>query len=179
MGYSYEGKKLCCDNCGKAGARKYRCPFGYCPAEALCPECRKAHPEWVSKAYHRQKGCERSHLDYQAEQQRGRDLLAAGKWLRVSALWHPPNRVKVIFKSQTGEKAYWMTNEEYDRVGLRANATLDDYKVIGPAKNTDLYDGEDGTYSLTYGPDVPMSKVPVAARRQTLLKRLNQPKLTR
>ncbi len=42
MGYSYAVKsgKLCCDLCGKEGARKRACPHGYCPAMALCMECR-------------------------------------------------------------------------------------------------------------------------------------------
>src|SRR5438309_912895 len=40
MGFIYQGKKLVCDFCGTAGARKMNCPHGYCQAYATCASCR-------------------------------------------------------------------------------------------------------------------------------------------
>jgi len=67
MGYCYEGRKLCCDNCGVAGGvRKRKCPYGYCPAAALCNRCAKrvkANGKWA--AMHA--NCEAGHAKYLAD----------------------------------------------------------------------------------------------------------------
>jgi hypothetical protein len=99
-----------------------------------------------------------------------------GKYVRIAALKHPSRRdpnVKVIFKGKNGEKAYWMTSEAYGH-NFHEVTTVEDYPSAILAKNLDLYDGEDGTYALTYGPEIPMSQVPRAARRQTILARLSR-----
>lgn len=65
MGFCYQGKLLCCDHCGHAGGvRKMRCPFGYCPSVAFCAECRKNKKDYLSKAKHREMGCEVAHAKF-------------------------------------------------------------------------------------------------------------------
>lgn len=65
MGYVTDSRgRLVCDSCGETGARKRRCPVGYCPPSALCASCNgtvrgngtwaKAHAECprLSAEYH-------------------------------------------------------------------------------------------------------------------------------
>ena len=49
MGYSYSSTgKLCCDHCGSTGARKVKCPHGWCPSTALCTTCKaKLKPQFT------------------------------------------------------------------------------------------------------------------------------------
>jgi len=147
MGYCYDADgKLCCDVCGDSGGvRKNRCPFGYCQPIALCQKCKREHPEYVSKAYHRENGCEANHLRFQQEEAQRQQLLDSGKLLRCSALRHN-GRVKVIFRGKNGkERAFWMATRTYRRIPLGEPATVEDYKAIGKvtrAKTTDIYDSE-------------------------------------
>lgn len=150
MGYSCDDKgRLCCDICSSSGeVRKYRCPFGWCQAVALCPKCRKEHPEYVSKDLHRKYGCEKSHQEAVKQEAERQSLLDSGKFVRCSALWHPerpePN-VKVIFQGRSGEEAYWMSNKTYDSIPLLVNATPADYRKHGEiikAANLEIYDAE-------------------------------------
>ncbi len=151
MGYSYDGAGwLCCDVCGTSGkVKRFRCPFGWCPAIALCAKCRKEHPEYVSKAEHRKRGCEASHLRFEAEKKEKTDLIAAGQFIRSAALYHPerpsPENVKVIFRGKDGNQAYWMSIATYHAISLDNNATPDDYRKVGtvlPARSLDLADKE-------------------------------------
>ncbi len=154
MGYSYDAAtgQLCCDVCDKhGGVRKFRCPFGWCQAIALCPDCRKQRPELVSAAYHRERGCEAQHLKYQKLDEERQAMLAAGKFVRSAALWHPKRpglNVKVFFQGGVGHRgeAYWMRQETYDAIPiLDVNATPDDYRKHGEvvdAKSINIYDAE-------------------------------------
>ena len=147
MGYCYDvDGRLCCDVCSSSGGvRKYRCPFGYCPAIAMCPRCRKAHPEYVSKAYHRTRHCEEHALQMRQERQEKERLLDAGHYIRCSALSHN-GRVKVLFQNKAGNlRAYWMSHRNYEGRGLMVPTTVADYKSHGRvtrAKSTEIYDAE-------------------------------------
>jgi hypothetical protein len=148
MGYSYSidprtrYKALDCDVCGRpGGVRKVPCPFGYCPAIAICPACRSKHPEYTSKASHQKQGCEKRHLEFQRREAREKQLLAQGKYLRCSALGHG-DKVKVIFRGNAGEKACLMSQEIYRAIPLGTPATVDDYKKLGKvieAQSLDIY----------------------------------------
>jgi hypothetical protein len=150
MGYSYVGRQLCCDVCGDYGhTRKYRCPFGYCPAIALCPKCKREHPEYTSKEGHRKVGCEKAMIKATSHENERKSLLEAGYFVRCSALWHPTRNstlnVKVIFRGINNEEAYWMTDATYKCIPLLANATPSDFENYGTlrkALNTELYDIE-------------------------------------
>lgn len=63
MGYIYQGRKLCCDVCLAAGARKVKCPVNYCQAYAVCsrPEC-KAKVKAIDHS-----GCRARHNKHAAE----------------------------------------------------------------------------------------------------------------
>lgn len=120
MGFCYEGRKLVCDKCNKAGARKVRCPFNACPSIALCPECRKLHKALTSKAGHRAYGCERAADKYRAADEHAARLRAEGKFLRVAAMGvdlplkdgRTVHAVHVIFRGAAGaEKGFYMSPE--------------------------------------------------------------------
>jgi hypothetical protein len=152
MGYSYETRtgRLCCDVCDKAGdVRKYKCPFGYCPAIALCPDCKAKHPEYVSKAGHRKQGCEKSMNKAISRERREQYMLDHGMFIRCSALSHHMlglSVVKVIFRNKSREEqAFFMAPETYHAIPLLRAATVSDYEKYGkvtPAVNTDIYDPE-------------------------------------
>ena len=148
MGYCYDvDGRLCCDVCSSSGGvRKHRCPFGYCPAIALCPKCKREHPEYLTKAYHRERGnCEEYHLRFVRENEARQRILDEGKYLRVSALRHN-GRVKVIFRNKAGqERAFWMAPRNYGSRRLDKPTTPEDYKANGKvtrARTTDIYDAE-------------------------------------
>lgn len=153
MGYSYDRNgRLCCDICDSSGGvRKYRCPFGYCHAIALCPKCKSEHPEYVSKEFHRKHGCDARQKELARFQQERISMQASGKFIRTSALLHPkrpqPN-IKVIFSGANGEcQGYWMTDKTYYSIpiGELNNPTPDDYCKFGKvikAKNENIYDME-------------------------------------
>ena len=147
MGYSYVGRQLCCDVCGDyGGVRKHKCPFGWCPRVALCPKCKREHPEYLTKAYHREHGnCEENHLRFERELEERQHILDEGGWLRCSALRHN-GRVKVIFRNKSGlKRAFWMAPRNYQGLGCGTATTPADYKARGKvtrARNTDIYDAE-------------------------------------
>jgi len=146
MGYCYSNGYLCCDICGATGGvRKYRCPFNWCPPVAMCPSCKRAHPEYLTRAYHREHGnCEEHHLRYQRELQRTNELLEAGEYIRQAAHQHN-GRVKVLFRNKHKKtRAYWMAPRTYRRV-TSTPATVENYKAGGKvtrARNTDILDAE-------------------------------------
>jgi len=152
MGYSYDASgRLCCDVCDKSGGvRKYRCPFGYCPAIALCPTCKETHPHYISKKAHREQGCEEQSRLFDQHEQEKNQLIASGKFVRCAALKHyiaGIDRDKVIFRGKDGaEQAYWMSPETYKAIPWFENATPEDYMKHGEvqqAANTDIYDSEE------------------------------------
>lgn len=151
MGYCYTREGLlCCDVCSNVGGvRKYRCPFGWCQAIALCPSCKEKHPEYTSKKYHRKQGCEKQSIQFHGELERRASMIAAGEFVRCSTLSHPEHKpldVKVIFQGgDHKEQAYWMTDKTYHAISYDAPATPADYRKHGKikeAKNTKIYDAE-------------------------------------
>ena len=130
MGFCYEGRKLCCDICGTAGARKVRCPFGYCPATAACSTCRKTRKDILNTAAHRIQGCEEGHRKFVEREERKARLLAEGQWLRCSA-YGPSGVVKVGFRNADGaEKQVLMPLEVYKAFPLATPVTLEDYERV-------------------------------------------------
>ena len=113
MGYSYTRtatrRLLDCDVCGHSGkVRRYRCPFNYCQPIALCRQCHTEHPEYTSVEYHRQHGCEAASLKFRRQQDRERELLAAGQYVRCAAAnWSIaaktiPDGAHVLFRNAQG-----------------------------------------------------------------------------
>ncbi len=92
MGYSYDARtgRLCCDSCGiDGGVRRVRCPFGWCPADALCAECRVKYASRTTKETHRANGCEASSDRFHAEEAEKVRLLEAGELVRCAvAVWN-------------------------------------------------------------------------------------------
>lgn len=114
MGYSYEGKKLCCDSCPQAGGvRKRKCKYGYCPAPAQCKSC------WDKNRDKFRQGCdthckpasEKFHALLALQQQ----MLTEGKFILRWAQNRDDGRVDVGFKSTTEERVVVMTPEEYHK----------------------------------------------------------------
>src|SRR5690606_13690059 len=69
-------------------------------------------------------------------------LIEQGKAVLVSYFDHS-GRVKLLFVSNEGWKAYWVTRDEYKfRPRGKAVLTLDDFPNAKAAKTTDIYDGE-------------------------------------
>lgn len=146
MGYSYDADGLlCCDVCGgSGGVRKHKCPFGYCPAVALCQKCKHEHPEYLTKEYHREHGnCEEMSKEFERREAEKRSMMEQGKFLRVAALGHDGKGVKVIFRGLNAEeRAYFMSRKTYRAIRLLDNVTVEDYKRIGRvtrAKSLDIY----------------------------------------
>ena len=141
MGFIYSNDgKLCCDYCGSAGARKYKCPHGYCPSCAACPECRKLHAKDFTKAGHA--SCKTHHEEFIAEQLKRQTIIDGGGAVRCAALSHG-DKVKVIFQMAQQDTAYFMDHATYDAIPLFQIATPEDYSRVGavvPAANIDIYD---------------------------------------
>lgn len=145
MGYSYGRNEkgnyvLSCDSCGNiGGVLKRKCPHNYCPAPALCPSC------WIErrgelKAYH-ETHCKAASERYAAQRQREKDLMENGEFIRCAALSHD-DRVKVIFRGKSAEKAFFMSHETYDSIPLGETALVSNYEKFGPcveAKSIDIY----------------------------------------
>ena len=105
MGYCYsQNGGLLCDICGGRGARKYRCPFGYCQPIAACPACHEKHAAEFGRAAHRARGCEREHLRYVADEAAGAAAMAAGEYLLAAGLSVPGGMVHAIFRGKAGEE---------------------------------------------------------------------------
>jgi len=134
MGYSYDMRgRLCCDSCDNSGnVRKYKCPFGYCQALALCCACAKTHKSLRSKEHHRERGCEKYHNEFVASQALRLALLQAGKSVRCAALDAPPYGVHVLFQTMDGTtEGFYMAKETYHVIPLGNPATPDDYRQHG------------------------------------------------
>jgi hypothetical protein len=133
MGYIYTRQgRLCCDICGQPGARKAKCPFGYCQPIAVCPTCRKNHKSELSKEKHRERGCEKRHLAFVAHELEREAMLISGKAVRCSALGVDPSMVHVLFDRQDGTTEGWLMHADtYKAIELGVNATPDDYRKFG------------------------------------------------
>ncbi len=144
MGYSYDQDgHLCCDVCDHSGGvRKHKCPWNWCQAIALCPQCRVAERYLLTNEYHRGRGCEKFGKEFRALALERHSLLTGGQCVRCAALRHY-DQVKVIFRGQRSEFAYLMEPSTYYAIPLLVNATPEDYAKIGTirrAQNTDLHD---------------------------------------
>jgi hypothetical protein len=111
MGYCYEirggSRLLCCDVCGTAGGvRKIRCPYGYCPATALCARCRKNETVKAQMKLHCETNCKAAAEAYDAREKATAILLAAGEMVFCTATGKPGNEVAMGFRGETGEVAY-------------------------------------------------------------------------
>lgn len=133
MGYCTDNQgRLCCDICGRAGGvRRVRCPFGYCPSCAACPECRKTHKQKFSAANHRAHGCEAKHNECVRRDEERAALLRAGRLVRCAAVSDGPG-VKVWFESLTSrDHLRWMTSPTYQAFRLLDNVTLEQFQAVG------------------------------------------------
>ena len=133
MGFCYSGRRLCCDLCGAAGARKVRCPFGWCPSTAACPACRNTHGKTkLGRTAHRAYGCEANHNLYMAAEAKRLALLAAGHWLRAVALaMAHPGTCKVWFRNLAGEEmAVRMPTEIYLAFPVGEAVTLERFETL-------------------------------------------------
>lgn len=143
MGFCYEGRKLVCDNCSTAGARKHKCPFGYCSSCALCKECVKtvkASGKW--KEIH--KNCKANHEAFAAKEAEKVAIVEAGGFLRVAAMGTKDGKVRVLFRGKTGDVGYTVEKTTYDAFPLGANVTPEDFAKVGeltpaPATFDDLW----------------------------------------
>ena len=132
MGFCYEGRKLVCDCCGASGSRKRKCPFGYCPALAVCKTCwasKFAKGAW--KADHVKHGCDKKHAAYMAKEAEKAAMLAEGKVLRCAAMG-VNDTVHVLFEGKDGNMVgFFMSSATYGSIPLGAHATPDDYLKFG------------------------------------------------
>lgn len=129
MGYIYSHSgKLLCDFCNSPGARKVPCPFGYCPAPAACPACRKEFAKQFSREHHRAHGCEDNHNAFVAAQNEKAQLLAAGEFVLCAAVTESSDRSKVRVWFRNGrrdERCVLMPDDLYTRLRTtRTNPTL-------------------------------------------------------
>ena len=132
MGFSYQGRRLCCDKCGRADGtvRRRHCPHGYCPTYAVCRACWSAGEREKNKAYHKAAGCQEKHEAFEAQLRERAELMEAGVPVRTAAV-NDGQVVKVWFRTASEELVRWMPHESYDQ-DFGINATLDHYRGFGP-----------------------------------------------
>jgi hypothetical protein len=133
MGYSYQGRSLCCDVCGTAGARKHRCPYNYCPALACCAACWKRNDENHFKHKHNHERCRARSDEMRLRDEKAASLLAEGKALRrAAANVGKTGAVVVLFRdAHNVETCFFMGKATYDALPLLTPATPDDYRAFG------------------------------------------------
>jgi hypothetical protein len=146
MGYSYTSAgALCCDYCGSAqGTKRYKCPFGYCPATAACPDCRAKHKEDFTREKH--DTCRILDEVYRNRNAETIARTAAGEFLRCSALAvrFTARDVRVLFRGAAGMQGFTMDKATYDKIPLLDPASPDDFRKYGelvpaPDNFDDLY----------------------------------------
>lgn len=139
MGYCYGRSSsgryaLCCDHCGKVGARKRPCPYRYCPAVALCKECNAGEPGREYKRYHVENHCKEKHIAFTARWAETDRRIATGEFLRGAACSEedcPKGWVKVWFKGACSDRIRFMPSETYDAIPMLTDATEADYAAFG------------------------------------------------
>lgn len=151
MGFCYGVYGLCCDFCGISGhgTRKISCPYGYCQAWAVCPDCKKKKLHLYSSCTPEKKThkevCKPLHLRFIRIEKAKQAIIESGHFLRVAALSHG-DMCKVIFRGKDKqEKAFWMTNKLYESTSYGRLATIETYQKLGiieECKTLDIYDGE-------------------------------------
>lgn len=132
MGYCYDAAtgQLVCDRCSThGGVRRVKCKYGWCQAVALCKGCRKEGTKEFRESCE-ERGCQQASEEFQARLDREERALAAGKFVRRSAVSVGDGKVSVLFRDQNDYTVeHIVTNEEYDRVGIGNVATLEDYGI--------------------------------------------------
>lgn len=128
---------MCCDCCGKAGAKKRRCHYGYCPPPAICPTCwdKPEIKESMSAKNHQK--CKEWSAEHKAREEKEKALYAAGKVVRWSAIGIEGGYVAVSFRASQftrDAKKYIMKKEIYDSIPLLEPATPEDYAFFGEIK---------------------------------------------
>jgi hypothetical protein len=104
----------------------------------MCKSCKSAHPEYTSKAHHRERGCERQSENYHALKQAEQDLIDAGKFVRRSALGvHLEGKyvVHALFEGKTGHIGKYMSKETYDAISFDDIGTPEDYAKFGEVRD--------------------------------------------
>lgn len=136
MGYCFDKEgRLCCAFCGAAGAKKYPCPFGWCPPAAACSECREKYSQQFQEEWHRQYGCEENHIRFEVEQREEKRLLDEGHSIRRAACIHyidAEQFVHVLFSFANGTTVgYYMAPDVYHAISLSTPATPDMFREHG------------------------------------------------
>jgi hypothetical protein len=87
MGYCYDWNgRLACDSCGTTGeVRKQKCPFGYCPSPALCPQCKAKYADTLRQGWHKRRKCDLYALQSRLRDEERQGLIRAGKFVRCAA----------------------------------------------------------------------------------------------
>lgn len=130
MGYCYSSTgALVCDGCGDdQGVRKRRCTYGWCQPPALCSHCHTTKPEDHSR-------CKEPAAKWRANQDRRKELLDKGHYVRSSALGVGSGddyRVHVLFDNKNGDTiGYYMSKETYDKHPLSVPLVPGDFKKYG------------------------------------------------
>lgn len=110
----------------------HRCPYGWCQRYYICARC------WAlaetkakfTKASHER--CCINQLEWNARNQERAARLAAGEWLRCSALAIDDGRVHVLFENQAGECiGRYMSHATYDARALLENVSPADFAQYG------------------------------------------------
>lgn len=134
MGYSYTVAtgRLCCDSCDNdGGVRKIRCPYGYCPAPALCPPCKVKHADALKAPAHA--SCRLRVEEMRAAEADTAAHIAAGRFVRSAALATDDDRVHVLFRGHGGQYVgRYMTHACYDAFPILSVRTIEDYAALEP-----------------------------------------------
>ena len=148
MGYCRDNQgRLCCDICGQSGGvRKHRCPYGYCQAYAICPNCwNNPTKRQAWKDMHVKNECKRLHEEFDAREKLTQNLLNNGFAVRCSASYVRPvtDVVHVLFRKKDGTcDGYCMAESVYRSIELGVPATPDSFRQFGvltPAPSTFEY----------------------------------------
>jgi len=130
MGYCYGSNgALLCDGCGDdQGVKKRRCTYGWCQPPALCEHCHTTKPANHSR-------CKEPAARFRASEQRRKELLDKGHYVRCSALGVGSGdgyKVHVLFGNKAGDTiGYYMEKETYNRLPLTEPFLPADFEKYG------------------------------------------------
>lgn len=135
MGHVYDSSgRLCCDKCGKAGAKAIRCTFKvdglpYCYPPDLCDECTKElggrakiHEKCKDKAAARQAECDVTRARIESG-----DSLLSTAW----GDWHdkvPEGKVGLRFAGKDSETYILVDSDEHDRLRKEGKMFLSEFE---------------------------------------------------
>ena len=133
---NYQTGRFCraCDSCGSIDkVRVVKCPHGWCPPIALCPEC-KATGKFTGKDKH--VDCLTASIESDKKEAERKALLEAGVPLRCSAMQTKDgSKVHVLFQTAYSRDSetigYYMTKEIYHAIPLLDNASPENYRAFG------------------------------------------------